>query len=97
MVLHTLLEQGLSEADQGAGDIRFRLDVEAGRRLRLRLSHGAPQRPHPEHPDEGTGLRYVEARLEEAFPGRWRLDAAREGGSSWAVSITIDQPVPLRA
>lgn len=90
MVLHTLLEQGIEETFDPASDIRFRLSVRTGRTIRLRISHGAPVRPPHLLPTDGTGLRYVRARLEEAFPGRWSLSAGRtEAGETWGMEIEI--------
>lgn len=46
--------------------------------------------PEPGNPGEGpeTGLRYVEARLEEAFPGRWKL-AFSEPGEPWCARLQV--------
>ncbi|MEL6968587.1 MAG: hypothetical protein AAFO02_00350 [Bacteroidota bacterium] len=40
----------------------------------------------------GTGLRYVWARLEEAFPGRWELQAGptTEG---WRIHLAVPKKV----
>jgi LytS/YehU family sensor histidine kinase len=93
MVLHTLLEQGLEEADENHPEIRFRLEADAGKTLRLRLSHGAPSRARSPFPRDETGLRYVRARLEEAYPGRWSLEAGTPvPGATWQMEIEIRHP-----
>jgi LytS/YehU family sensor histidine kinase len=37
---------------------------------------------------DGTGLRYVKARLEESFPGHWTFEAAPVG-EGWRVRIVL--------
>ena len=50
-------------------------------------------RPEEETRREGTGLRYVKARLEESFPGRWTMAAGPvEGG--WRTVIELGGPRP---
>ena len=39
--------------------------------------------------EEGLGLHYVRARLEESFPSRWFLDYGVKNGE-WEVQITVD-------
>lgn len=47
-------------------------------RREVRLEHG------------GTGLRYVRTRLDENFPGRWRLDQ-RETSEGWETTIELSR------
>ncbi len=42
----------------------------------------------PDRPDGGTGLRYVKARLEESFPGRWSFTHGPHP-SGWATVIEL--------
>jgi hypothetical protein len=44
---------------------------------------------------EGTGLRYIKARLEESFPGRWRLHG-EEIAEGWRTVIEIEGVESLR-
>jgi hypothetical protein len=37
---------------------------------------------------EGTGLRYVRSRLEEAYPGQWSLSAVPVG-NGWKAEIDL--------
>src|SRR5690606_28783182 len=69
MVLHTLVENGLTHGYVGRTKGSFLLrreDVAGGMRLTL-FNDGIP-REKKERKGEGTGLRYVRSRLEEAFP-----------------------------
>jgi hypothetical protein len=55
-----------------------------------RFEFFSPGQSHrePARPPGGTGLRYVRARLEESFPGRWQLhDGPVEGG--WCTVIEL--------
>lgn len=96
MVMHTLLELGLEEAEEGPGEIRFLLERLPGKGLGLRLSHSAPLRPRWQRDEDGTGLKYVRARLQECFPNRWTLDAD-SSGSGWKAEVRITDPAALAA
>ena len=94
MVLHTLLEMGLEEAEESGEGIRFLLERLPGNGLILRLSHGARRRPQWQRDQDGTGLDYVRARLQECFPGRWALHSEPPDGG-WSVEIRITDPAAL--
>ncbi len=70
----TLIENGLVHQQAQPGAV-FRLaeqpETEGGLRFSF-LSPGRTREPAA-RPAGGTGLRYVKARLEESFPGRWSL------------------------
>lgn len=88
----TLIENGFAHQRVAPGSAAFTLGVEraAGRCTRYTfLSPGVIQE-HTDRPAGGTGLRYVRARLEESFPGRWTLHgAAADGG--WRTVIEIKE------
>lgn len=96
MILHTLLEMGLEEAEEGAGEIRFLLERLPGKGLVLRLSHGAPLRPRWQRDLDGTGLKYVRARLQECFPDRWSLHVG-SSDAAWSAEIRITDRAALAA
>lgn len=77
----TLIENGLvhQAADDGAV---FRLTAQPSPDgLRFSFLSPGRKRDLEGRPIGGTGLRYVKARLEESFPGRWTLaQGAVEGG-----------------
>lgn len=82
----TLIENGLvyQQADDGAAFRLLAQAAEDGVRFSF-LSPGA-LRELSGRPAGGTGLRYVKARLEESFPGRWTLaQGAVQAG--WETSI----------
>ena len=94
-VLHTLVENAVTHNAYGPGAVRFTLAEErVGGRRRLVLR--APLAGEAREGREGGGLRYVRARLEEAFPGRWTLTSGAEDGA-WVTRIELPlspRPVP---
>ena len=95
-VLHTLVENAVTHNAYPSGAVEMTLREERpdGRRqlvLRVPLA-GAPQAGGR----EGGGLRYVRARLEEAFPGRWALSSGAEGGA-WVTRIDLPVTAGLPA
>ncbi len=86
--LHTLVENAITHNRYREGDVVFSLREERGAGVR-RWIFDAPIRGEKRaRKDEGTGLRYVKARLEESFPGRWRFDAGEAGGC-WRTIIEV--------
>jgi hypothetical protein len=76
-LFHTLVENGLTHLLPRDGRLDFVLRVEkreAETRYVL-LAHGARQPSTSPQAKEGTGLRYIKARLEESFTGKWTLES----------------------
>lgn len=109
MVMHTLLEMGLEEAEEGVGEIRFLLERLPGNGLILRLSHQAGLKLSWQRGEDETGLKYVRARLQESFPDRWTLrfgnstaspassnaTPAWTAAATWSSEIRITDPAAL--
>lgn len=95
LIFHTLIENGLTHAikPQEDGLFTFSCRQEPGRVRYLLKNNGSLLSGEPDTASrkiqEGTGLRYVRARLEEAFPGKWQLDYGLKDGL-WTVEIVID-------
>jgi hypothetical protein len=90
-LFHTLIENGLTHLLPRQGTQRFELRASpAGRRVRYVLrAHGERPSPAPETgPRTGTGLRYIEARLEESFPGDWRCTSGPTA-EGWETHLEI--------
>ena len=93
LVFHTLIENGLTHAFQPRENGRFwlryeKIDSEVvftiknnGSRLRESMQKHSEIK-------EGLGLRYVKARLEESFPGKWTIEHVMDQGL-WKVTIRI--------
>lgn len=88
-LIHTLVENAITHGGPAAGERVFRLVQTRGTDGRERYEFFSPlaESPAP-RPSEGTGTRYVHARLEESFPGRWRHEAGVARGE-WRVLIEI--------
>lgn len=87
----TLIENGLvhQQADAGAAFRLVAQPAESGMRY-IFTSPGYP-RDLPARPVGGTGLRYVKARLEESFPGKWTLtQSAADGGWETVIGWRIE-------
>ena len=87
-VLHTLVENAVTHNAHPPGAVALTLREErsAGRR---RLTLRAPLAGEPRTDGrEGGGLRYVRARLDEAYSGAWTLRSGAEGGA-WVTRIDL--------
>lgn len=99
-LFHTLVENGLTHLRPRDGRIDFELVASAvpgATRYRL-IARGQrqPEDLEPGHvPKTGTGLRYIEARLEESFPQRWSLrsEPTPEG---WQTTLELSSSSALR-
>ena len=89
-VFLTLIENGFAHQRVIGGAAAFRLKMERTADGATRYTFVSPGEVQvdPARPAGGTGLRYVKARLEESFPGRWTLrDDPVAGG--WQTVIEI--------
>jgi hypothetical protein len=75
MVFHTLIENGITHAFENRSEGRFVLQrtLLADRVLYSMFNDGRAGDDGSPHPI-GTGFKYIEARLEESYPGRWSFD-----------------------
>lgn len=93
-LFHTLVEGGLTHQRARNGELRFTLEGARSEGLvrYTLIAHGESPPLREPAPDTGTGLRYVKARLEESFAGRWSLTVGpvTEG---WCTRIEI-RPLP---
>jgi LytS/YehU family sensor histidine kinase len=94
MILHTLVENGLTHAYGVGQNGSFALTSTKNRSgVQYRLRNNGPllqelaARSEPEI-EEGMGMKYVRARLEESYPSRWELEYGLNG-THWEVCITI--------
>lgn len=90
MVFHTLVENGLTHGYAGkeAGVFILSRNELEGKVCYTLYNDGAAGEKSAE--SSGLGLKYVRARLEEAYGRKWQLDSrAVDGG--WAVTIAIEK------
>jgi hypothetical protein len=86
-VLHTLLENAFSH-NRYTAPVTFRLqEARTGDRRRYTFTAPTSTGATP-NLSEGMGTRYLKARLEETFPGSWRLeDGPTEAGWTTVVEV----------
>lgn len=92
LVIHTLVENGLTHGYVGKERGRFVLKrSEDEKKIRYALFNDGEANPKIRGSGSGLGLKYVRARLQEAYGENWRLDShAVEGG--WLATITMVKP-----
>ncbi|MCJ7525922.1 MAG: sensor histidine kinase [Candidatus Aminicenantes bacterium] len=92
MVLHTLIENGLTHAFKPKENGNFRFHCQRkGHKTVYRLENDGSNlaemlKGSSAHIEEGMGMKYVRARLAEAYAGKWRLDYGLARGI-WFVQI----------
>jgi LytS/YehU family sensor histidine kinase len=88
-LFHTLVENGLTHLRPVGGEQRFLLKADHfGHTTQYTLDAFGEALPAPRTSGEGTGLRYIKARLEESFAGRWKMqDGPIPGG--WRTIIQV--------
>lgn len=91
-LFHTLIENGLTHLLPREGRLDFELRAEpiAGGTRYTFLARGVRQSAEPAEAAarEGTGLRYIKARLEESFTGRWAL-AGTPVPEGWLTTLDL--------
>ncbi len=91
LVLHTLVENGLTHGFHSLDRGIFRLEkMEDKRKVLYSLSNNGSQTKAQED-GSGLGLKYVRTRLEEALPGRWSLVSEPRGSGGWQILIEIQK------
>lgn len=90
-VIHTLVENGITHGYSGNQNAYFELNkTETETEIQHRLFNDSDLKNVTSKTTTGTGLKYVEARLQECYPNGWQLLSNRvEGG--WEVVIKIEK------
>ncbi len=87
LVIHTLVENGLTHGSERVHSFAFRREAASGR-VRYVVSNDGGSAGVDGRVGEGTGIRYVKTRLEEAFPGSWRISGGPANGG-WETHIEL--------
>lgn len=88
LILLTLVENGLTHGFRRRPKGRFLLTIQSGDgRVGLHLWNDGEPSPG-EKKGTGTGLRYVESRLQEAFPDEWKLSSGPADGG-WLALVSF--------
>ena len=91
LVLHTLIENGVTHCQAGAKTVEFQLFAERQNHrhsFRLITPYEPAETVDANRPRRGTGLSYARARLEECYPGDWELTSSPSGGQ-WITHLCI--------
>ena len=89
-IFHTLIENGLTHNQINCDEMVFRLSfTQQNGRKTYRLLAAGLVRNGTDHAREGTGMKYVKARLQECYPDRWQMQP-RPTPAGWETQITIE-------
>ena len=87
-IFHTLIENAMTHNGYSSDRVTFRLEeLRDGLRRRYVLTTPLTKK-ESRAGTEGVGLKYVKARLEEVFPGRWRVDSVATP-EQWTTTIEV--------
>lgn len=88
-IFHTLVENGVTHGYSYRQTGLFRLSKTQTRGgIQYTFFNDGEVIPDETRTGNGTGLRYIRARLEESYPGRWSLDCQPVSGG-WQVRIGV--------
>jgi len=96
MVFHTLIENGLTHAFNPKENGEFHLSCAQNDKETIFNLQNNGSRINNfagldiEKIDEGLGLRYIKARLEESYPGKWNMSYGIND-KVWEVKIIIQR------
>ena len=88
LIFHTLIENALTHLAAPERNLDFFIEQDnSSSEMKLRFSCDSSGEIS-EHIGTGTGTRYLEARLEDAFPDKWNLSQIESNGK-WVVDIVV--------
>lgn len=89
-VIHTLVENAITHGRHTGVSVELRLSEERRGGLRRYMFSSPDSAPAGAQAPDGTGLRYIKARLQESFGEGWSL-RSRSDGSSWITEILVPE------
>lgn len=91
LIIHTLLENGMTHGYKGRNKGRFLLVCEHKQtKMCISLFNDSSLSAVSPQSAEGTGMRYIRSRLQEAFPSKWSLIYGPVDGG-WKVSMELER------
>jgi LytS/YehU family sensor histidine kinase len=96
LVLLTLIENGLSHAYSPRENGTFWLSFKQDNHVKQYIlkNDGSQLKKFSQKKisdiEEGLGLSYIKARLEESFPGKWKIEYGMNGGF-WETKIRLEK------
>lgn len=89
-IFHTLIENALTHGKLGTSENTFKLDQKIEKGLATYTFTAPLGKKVKLAPNKtGFGTAYIEARLEEAFPGDFEIEQGPLGTKAWVTTITI--------
>jgi LytS/YehU family sensor histidine kinase len=94
LLFHTLIENGLTHAFKPKENGTFRISLKKEKNfVEYRLINDGSliselNEAESFEIEEGTGIKYVKTRLEECYPGKWKMEYGIKN-SNWEVVIRI--------
>ncbi|MFC1493135.1 histidine kinase [candidate division KSB1 bacterium] len=90
-IFHTLIENGTTHGYTSKSSGTFRITKESNTKLsRYVIFNDSENVEKQVEIKKGTGMQYIEARLEESFPGSWKLSGGQTE-KGWEVVIDISE------
>ncbi len=92
-VIHTLVENGITHGYSGNENAHFELTktiTETG--VQYRIFNDSKKKTSNKKTSTGSGLKYIEARLEECYPKKWNL-TSKAVDNGWEAVIKIQTNV----
>lgn len=94
LILHTLIENGLTHGYKGKDSGIFKLTFQRkDKNVTITIFNDSDNTPDQTAIKDGTGLRYVKSRMEEAFSNMWTLSSNTVPGG-WEVIIKYEEITP---
>jgi hypothetical protein len=87
-IFHTLIENAITHNGYGEDEVVFTLREERSGDARRYVMDAPIRNAARTATGDGLGLRYIKARLEESFPGRWRIESA-PFATNWRTTIEV--------
>ena len=88
-VIHTLVENGITHGYSGNDNANFELTKTiTATGIEYRLFNDSKKQSTSKKATTGSGLKYIEARLEECYPSNWTL-TSKSVENGWEAIITI--------
>lgn len=89
MIFHTLIENGITHGYENKNNGVFIISrVEEAKGIKYSIYNDSTPNINGDKIKAGTGYKYIQARLEESYPRKWKLDYGRQNGG-WETHITI--------
>jgi LytS/YehU family sensor histidine kinase len=89
MVFHTIIENGLTHGYENKSNGNFNLEMKKfDNRFQYTIVNDGEFTESEGKKSSGFGMKYIKSRLEESYPGRWKVESDKSA-DGWKVIIEI--------